>query len=203
MTPEETFRQLLGLGNAWRVVEARLEAGSSTFIMKVEEMPDLWPEESARTGTPVVCHDHVEPMQWRHLNVFKKECVIVCSLPRDRRSEDGKAVPCDPTMGGAQQELHSFATPGKDASVWAAFAAEMMRHNGHPKAVQHLAIDMSAAYAKGVGENLGNALLAYDKFHVFKNVLEACDEVRKAESRADAGKGIGWSGLGGFGSRTG
>jgi hypothetical protein len=32
-----------------------------------------------------------------------------------------------------------FATPGKDASVWAAFAAELLRHNGHPKVIQHLA----------------------------------------------------------------
>ena len=52
MTPEETFGQLLGLGKAWRVVEARLEA--SMFVLKVEETPDLWPEESARAGTPVV-----------------------------------------------------------------------------------------------------------------------------------------------------
>jgi hypothetical protein len=70
---------LLGLGKAWRVVEARLEA--SAFVLKVEETPDLWPEESARAGTPVTCYDHVEPMQWRHLNVFNKECVIVCALP--------------------------------------------------------------------------------------------------------------------------
>jgi hypothetical protein len=53
MTPEETFGQLLGLGKAWRVVEARLEASSSTFLLKVEEAPHLWPEESTRAGTPV------------------------------------------------------------------------------------------------------------------------------------------------------
>jgi hypothetical protein len=44
MTPEETFGQLLGLGKAWRVVEARLEASSSTFVLKVEETAALWPE---------------------------------------------------------------------------------------------------------------------------------------------------------------
>jgi hypothetical protein len=53
MTPEETFGQLLGLGKAWLVVEARLEASSSTFILKVEETAALWPEESTRAGTPV------------------------------------------------------------------------------------------------------------------------------------------------------
>ena len=81
-----------------------------------------------------------------------------------------------------------FATSGKDASVWAAFAEELLRHNGHPKAIQHLAIDMSAAYAKGVSNNLGNAQVVYDKFHVIQNVVEACDQVRKAESRADNGR---------------
>jgi hypothetical protein len=90
MTPEETFGKLLGLGKAWRVLEARLEASSSTFVLKVEETASLWPEDSDRAGTPVTCHDHFEPMQWRHLNLFNKECVIVCALPRGRRSNDGK-----------------------------------------------------------------------------------------------------------------
>jgi len=90
MTREETFGQLLGLGKAWRVVEAWLEASSSTFLVKVEETPDLLPEESARAGIPVTCHDDVEPMQWPHLNVFNKECVIVCALPRGRRSNHSK-----------------------------------------------------------------------------------------------------------------
>ncbi len=48
----------------------------------------------------------------------------------------------------AKREL--FATPSKDASVWEAFAAELLRHNGHPKAIRRVAIDMSAAYTKGV-----------------------------------------------------
>ena len=47
---------------------------------------------------------------------------------------------------------------------------------------------MSAAYTKGVASNLGNAQVVYDKFHVIQNVVEACDQVRKAESRSDAGK---------------
>ena len=63
MTPEQTFGQLLGLGKSWRVVESRFEADSSTFFLNVEETPELWPEESTRSGTPVVCRDHVEPMQ--------------------------------------------------------------------------------------------------------------------------------------------
>ena len=266
MTPEQTFGQLLGLGKSWKVVESRFEAESSTFFLKVEETPELWPEESARAGTPVVCHDHVEPMQWRHLNVFNKECVIVCALPRGRRGDDSKVYRVTPPWEGRSkhftQEFEAFAltlmrempvkragqilgesdtrmwrmlfahvkaaharlsfdnvvwvgademnrrkghnyltvfadllakrvlfaTPGKDASVWEAFAAELLRHNGHPKAIQYVAIDMSPAYIKGVSNNLGNAQVVYDKFHVIQNVVEACDRVRKVESRSNAGK---------------
>ena len=38
----------------------------------------------------MTCHDHVEPMQWRHLNAFNKDCVIVCALPRGHRGGDAK-----------------------------------------------------------------------------------------------------------------
>jgi hypothetical protein len=47
---------------------------------------------------------------------------------------------------------------------------------------------MSAAYARGVNENHGNVQAVYDKFHVIQNVVEASDQVRKAENRVDAGK---------------
>ena len=68
-----------------------------------------------------------------------------------------------------------FVTPGKDVSVWEAFAAELLRHNGQPKAIRRVAIDMSAAYTKGVASNLGNAQVVYDKFNVIQNVVEACE----------------------------
>jgi len=38
-----------------------------------------------------------------------------------------------------------FATPGKDATVWEAFAVELQQYNGHLKAIQYVTIDMSAA----------------------------------------------------------
>ena len=47
---------------------------------------------------------------------------------------------------------------------------------------------MSAAYIKGVSDNFGNAQVVYGQFHVIQNVVEACDRVRKVESRSNAGK---------------
>ena len=52
MTPEELFGQFLGLGKAWCVHEARLEARSSTSLLKVDETTQLWPEENTRAGIP-------------------------------------------------------------------------------------------------------------------------------------------------------
>ncbi len=80
MAPEETFGQLLGLGKEWYVVKVRLETSSSTFMVKVEKTAALGPDESARAGTPVTCHEHIEMMQWWYLNIMQKECVIVCAL---------------------------------------------------------------------------------------------------------------------------
>ncbi len=38
-----------------------------------------------------------------------------------------------------------LVAPGKHASVWEAFAAGLLRHNGQPKAIQRAKIDMGAA----------------------------------------------------------
>ncbi len=106
---------MLGLGKAWPVAQAQLEASSSTFLLKMDEMPHLWPEKSTRAGTPVTCHDHVQPMQWRHLKVFNKECIIVCALPRGRRGDDGKVYRVTPPWEGRSKhfssEFEAFAVP--------------------------------------------------------------------------------------------
>lgn len=76
-----------------------------------------------------------------------------------------------------------FATEGKDADTFKAFVKALGEHNGHPKAITQAAIDMSPAYRKGVRENLPNAQLVLDKYHVVALVNAAVDEVRRAEAR--------------------
>ena len=53
MATEEAVRQSLGLGKAWWEVEARLEARSSAFMLKLEYSAALWLEKSARIGHSV------------------------------------------------------------------------------------------------------------------------------------------------------
>lgn len=79
-----------------------------------------------------------------------------------------------------------LAVEGKDAGAWERFAEQLIKHNGHPKAVTQIAIDMSPAYMKGVRENFGNAQIVFDKFHVVSQVVQAVEEVRRKEARLDA-----------------
>jgi len=44
----------------------------------------------------------------------------------------------------------------------------LLRHNGHPKPIQYVVIDMSPTYIKRVSDNFGNAQVGYDKFHVIQ-----------------------------------
>ena len=74
-----------------------------------------------------------------------------------------------------------FATPGKDSATVATFAEDLKAHQGDPKAIAEVSIDMSPAFIKGVTEELPEASITYDKFHVVKLVNEAVDEVRRLE----------------------
>ena len=79
-----------------------------------------------------------------------------------------------------------FATPGRDHATLAAFAQDMRAHGGDPATIEHACIDMSAAYAKGIGQSLPNAQISYDRFHVVALANAAMDEVRRDEMRSSA-----------------
>ena len=81
-----------------------------------------------------------------------------------------------------------LAVEGKDSGTWARFAEELGRHNGHPKAITRVAIDMSPAYIKGVSQNFGNAQLVFDKFHVIQAANEGVESVRRLEVHEDEQK---------------
>ena len=78
-----------------------------------------------------------------------------------------------------------FATPGRDHQTVLDFVADLKAHGGDPADVQHVCMDMSAAYAKGVGQALPGAQISFDRFHVIQMALQAMDEVRRAELRED------------------
>lgn len=76
-----------------------------------------------------------------------------------------------------------FACEGKDHKTVVDFAADLKAHGGEPERIEHVCQDMSAAFAKGVGQALPEAQISYDRFHVVAMANEAMDEVRREETR--------------------
>jgi hypothetical protein len=83
-----------------------------------------------------------------------------------------------------------IGTPGKAASVREAFSRVLPWQKRHPKTVQGLAIDMNAAYMRGIRDNFANARVVVDKFHVIQNVVKACDLLRRDKSNSEARKRV-------------
>ena len=69
-----------------------------------------------------------------------------------------------------------FVTDGRDADTVAQFADDLEAHNGDASRVKEVCIDMSKAFIKGVAENLTEAQVTYDRFHVMKLINEAVDQ---------------------------
>ena len=95
-----------------------------------------------------------------------------------------------------------FVADGKDAGTVAAFADDLEAHNGDASHVKEVCIDMSKAFIKGVTENLTEAEITFDKFHVMKLIGEAVDQVRRAEAKSRPSRGQNSSARVICGSRT-
>ena len=100
------------------MVSTDYEEEGNTFVICVSETEALWPEESAKCGETVSCYDHVEPMQWRHLNVFNKECVIVSALP---------SVLAGPITNSANGHVYYLL----NSNTWTASEAKAFKLGGH------------------------------------------------------------------------
>lgn len=120
MNPEELFGQMLGLGDAWEVTEARYQESEKRFVLRVRETDRLWPRERCPHdgATGIRCYDHVGDLEWRHLNVFDKECLLVCSLPRGQCGQCGRVYRVTPPWEGRSRHF----TKGFEA-----FALTLMR----------------------------------------------------------------------------
>lgn len=87
-----------------------------------------------------------------------------------------------------------FMTPERTAASVAEFTGAMGAHGATPEQVRLVAIDMSAAYQKGVAEHLPLAQVVFDRFHVMQLAGHALDEVRRELQREGADvKGALWA----------
>jgi transposase len=87
-----------------------------------------------------------------------------------------------------------FVTEGKDAKTIEALAEDLQAHGCPPEQIASVSIDMSPAFIKGVSQELPNARITFDKFHVVWHANAAVDKMRRIEQRSDRSlKGLRWS----------
>ena len=80
-----------------------------------------------------------------------------------------------------EQKRLLFVTEGRDHQTVQAFTKDLSEHGGSAQTISHVSMDMSAAYLKGVQQQLPQAAICYDRFHVAALAGKAMDEVRSAE----------------------
>jgi len=87
-----------------------------------------------------------------------------------------------------------FVTEGREAKTIKALAADLQAHGCAPAQIESVSIDMSPAFIKGVSEELPNARITFDKFHVIAHASAAVDKTRHIEQRSDPSlKGMRWT----------
>jgi hypothetical protein len=78
----------------------------------------------------------------------------------------------------------AFVADGRSADTVRQFADHLEERGGDASRIKQASIDMSPAFIAGVTENLTEAEITFDRFHVMKLIGEAIDEVRRAEIKA-------------------
>ena len=77
-----------------------------------------------------------------------------------------------------------FVADGRNADTVRQFADHLEARGGDASHIKQASIDMSPAFIAGVTENLTEAEITFDRFHVMKLIGDAVDEVRRAEVKA-------------------
>jgi transposase len=76
-----------------------------------------------------------------------------------------------------------FGTEGKDNGTIKEFVTDLKKHGGDPEQITDAAIDMSKAFIKGIKEQLPNAVVTFDKFHLIKLMNESMGKIRAEEAQ--------------------
>jgi transposase len=76
-----------------------------------------------------------------------------------------------------------FVAEGKSSDTVKQFKQDLELRNGNSSNITDVSCDMSKAFIKGVNDNLPNAKITFDKFHILKIINEAVDTVRRQEAK--------------------
>src|SRR3990167_1007819 len=74
-----------------------------------------------------------------------------------------------------------YVAEGKDHTTVTNIVKDFEIHGGKKESIKDVSCDMSPAFIKGITQELPNAKITFDKFHILKKINEAVDEVRRSE----------------------
>lgn len=80
-----------------------------------------------------------------------------------------------------------YMIEGRDATTAGAFAVEVTGHQGSPRAITELAMDMSPRFQSGVAEHQPGASIVFDRYHAMALAGKVTDEVRREVAREEGG----------------
>lgn len=75
-----------------------------------------------------------------------------------------------------------FVTDHRGSETVGDFTRDLQQHQGKPEEIKEFACDMSPAFIKGINEQLPEAEIVFDHFHVVKIINQAVDNVRRQEA---------------------
>ncbi len=84
-----------------------------------------------------------------------------------------------------EQSKAIYAAEGRESSTITRFINDFRRHGGYPDSITDFCCDMWLAYISGIEQNLPDAELTFDRFHVIKIINDAVDKVRRSEQKHD------------------
>jgi transposase len=123
---------------------------------------------------------------WRVLHKYidqAREDVDLSNLTRigldeTSKSKGHKYVTCFVDM---DEKKTVYVAEGKDNKTVVEFVDDLKKHDGCPQNITDVSSDMSPAFIKGITENLPNASITFDRFHLMQFITKAVDQVRKEE----------------------
>lgn len=76
-----------------------------------------------------------------------------------------------------------FVTEGKNAETIEHFREDLEAHGGSAERIEEACLDMSPAFINGVREQLPEAELTFDRFHLMQLLTDAVDQTRREEQK--------------------
>jgi len=130
--------------------------------------------------------DESDDKLWRMLKMYVEEA------RKNENYSNVKAIGIDETSRAKGHEYVTlfvdmnerktiYVAEGKDAGTVKDFSSDFHEHGGDVKSIEDVSCDMSPAFISGVKEDIPNARITFDRFHVMKIINGAVDNVRRNE----------------------